>query len=42
MSTGDGKFSESQSISVNKYVAKKIYCATFSTVCYRVNTHRQA
>jgi len=27
MSTGGGKFSESQSISVNKYVAKKSYYA---------------
>jgi hypothetical protein len=29
VSSGDGKFSESQSISINKYEARKIYYATF-------------
>jgi hypothetical protein len=35
ISAGDGKFSESQSISVNKYVTNKMYCATFSTACHK-------
>ena len=37
----DGRFSESQIISTNRYITKQIYCAKFHAARYQVDTRRQ-
>ena len=41
VSTSDGRFPESQNISINRYVTNKIYCATFPAACYQEKPGRQ-